>query len=79
MNNTLLDEIYDMSIADKLKIDSGIFEKIVEKYKKSSSFDDETEIANDLSELICIVQKTAFKAGVKAAVDVWNELIEDEK
>ncbi len=74
MSNTLFDEIYDMSISEKLKTDTGIFEKIVEKYKKSNSLDDETEIANDLSELICIVQKTAFKAGVRAAINVWNEL-----
>ena len=75
MSNTLLNEIFDMSISDKLKTnDNGIFEKIVVKYKKSNSFDDETEIANDLSELIYLVQKTAFKAGVKAAVDVWNEI-----
>ncbi len=57
--------------------DNGIFVRIVEKYKKSDSFDDETEIANDLSELIYLVQKTAFKAGVKAAVDVWNEICDE--
>ena len=74
MSNTLFDEIYEMSISEKLKTDGGIFVKIVEKYKKSDSFDDETEITNDLSELICQVQKTAFKAGVRAAVDVWDEL-----
>lgn len=75
MKNTLFDEIYDMSISDKLQNgNSGIFEKIVEKYKKSNSLDDETEIANDLSELICQVQKIAFKAGVKAAVNVWKEI-----
>ena len=74
MSNTLFNEIYDMSISDKLKTDSGIFVKIVEKYKKSDSFDDETEIANDLAELICQVQKIAFKAGVRMAVDVWNEI-----
>ncbi len=74
MSNTLFDEIYDMSISEKLKNNNGIFVKIVEKYKKSDSLDDETEIANDLSELICQVQKIAFKAGVKAAVDVWKEI-----
>ena len=74
MSNTLFDEIYDMSISEKLKNNNGIFVKIVEKYKKSDSFDDETEITNDLSELICQVQKTAFKAGVRAAVDVWKEI-----
>ena len=74
MSNPLFDEIYDMSISEKLKTDSGIFGRIVEKYKKSDSLDAETEIANDLAELICQVQKTAFKAGVRAAVDVWNEI-----
>ncbi len=74
MSNALFDEIYDMSISDKLKTDTAIFVKIVEKYKKSDSFDNETEISNDLAELICQVQKTAFKAGVRAAVDVWNEI-----
>lgn len=74
MSNTLFDEIYDMSISEKLKNNNGIFVKIVEKYKKSDSLDAETEIANDLSELICQVQKIAFKAGVKAAVDVWKEI-----
>ena len=74
MSNTLFDEIYDMSISERLKTDTGIFVKIVEKYKKSDSFDDETEIANDLAELICQVKKIAFKAGVRAAVDVWNEI-----
>ena len=74
MSDKLFNEIYDMSISDKLKTDSGIFVKIVEKYKKSDSFDDETEIANDLSKLICQVQKIAFKAGVRMAVDVWNEI-----
>ncbi len=74
MKNTLFDEIHDMSISEKLKNNNGIFGKIVEKYKKSNSLDAETEIANDLSELICIVQKTASKAGVRAAVDVWNEI-----
>ncbi len=77
MSYKLFNEIYDMSISDKLKTDSGIFVKIVEKYKKSDSFDDETEIANDLSELICQVQKIAFKAGVRMAVDVWNEIREE--
>ncbi len=77
MSNTLFDEIYEMSISEKLKTDTGIFVKIVEKYKKSDSFEGETEIVSDLSELICIVQKTAFKAGVKAAVDVWNEIQKD--
>ena len=77
MPNTLFNEIYDMSIAEKLKTNNGIFQKIVEKYKKSNSLDAETAIANDLSELICQVQKTAFKAGVKAAVDVWNELSDE--
>ena len=74
MSNTLFDEIYEMSISEKLKTDTGIFVKIVEKYKKSESLDAETEIANDLAELICKVQKTAFKAGVRVAVDVWDEL-----
>ena len=74
MKNTLFDEIYDMSISEKLKNNNGIFGKIVEKYKKSDSLDAETEIANDLSELICQVQKIAFKAGVRAAVDVWKEI-----
>ena len=74
MSNALFDEIYDMSISDKLKTDTAIFVKIVEKYKKSDSFDDETDISNDLAELICQVKKTAFKAGVRAAVDVWNEI-----
>ena len=74
MSEKLFDEIYDMSISDKLKTDSAIFVKIVEKYKKSDSFDDETETANDLAELICQVQKIAFKAGVRMAVDVWNEI-----
>ena len=77
MSNTLFNEIYDMPIAEKLKTNNGIFQRIVEKYKKSNSLDAETEIANDLSELICQVQKTAFKAGVKAAVDVWNELSDE--
>ena len=77
MPNTLFNEIYDMSIAEKLKTNNGVFQKIVEKYKKSNSLDAETEIANDLSELICQVQKTAFKAGVKAAIDVWNALSDE--
>ena len=77
MSNALFDEIYDMSISEKLKTDTGIFVKIVEKYKKSDSLDAETDIANDLAELICQVQKTAFKAGVRAAVDVWNEIYKE--
>ena len=74
MSNALFDEIYDMSISEKLKTDTGVFVKIVEKYKKSDSFDDDTDISNNLAELICQVQKTAFKEGVRAAVDVWNEI-----
>ena len=77
MSEKLFNEIYDMSISDKLKTDSGIFVRIVEKYKKSDSFDDETEIANDMAELICHVQKIAFKAGVRMAVDVWKEICEE--
>ena len=73
-----LNEIYDTAVSEKLTINAnGIFEKIVEKYKKSDLLDDETDIANDLSKLICIVQKTAFKAGVRAAVDIWNELCDE--
>lgn len=75
MKESFINQIFDMAVSEKLKNnDNGIFEKIVEKYKKSDSLDDETEIANDLCELIYLVQKTAFKAGVKAAVDVWNEI-----
>ena len=75
MSEKLFDEIYDMSISEKLKTDnSGIFVKIVEKYKKSDSFEDETEIANDLAELICRVEKIAFRAGVRMVVQLWNEI-----
>ena len=73
-----LNEIYDTVVSEKPTTNAnGVFEKIVEKYKKSDSLDAETDIANDLSKLICIVQKTAFKAGVRAAVDVWNEISEE--
>ena len=76
----LLSEIYDTVVSEKLTSGgNGVFEKIVAKYKKSDSLDDETDIVNDLSKLICMVQKTAFKAGVKAAVDVWNELCDEYK
>ena len=73
----LFDRIFDATVSEKSKVENGVFEKIVEKYKKSDSFEDETEIINDLSELICRVQKTAFKTGVRVAVDVWNELCDE--
>lgn len=73
----LFDRIFDATVSEKSKVENGVFEKIVEKYKKSDSFEDETEIINDLSELICRVQKTAFKTGVRAVVDVWNELCDE--
>lgn len=77
MSNSLFNEIYEMSISEKLKTEYCIFKKIVEKYKKTDSLDAETEIANDLSELICQVQKTVFEAGVRVAVGVWNEISEE--
>lgn len=67
-----------MAISQKLRNnDNGIFQKIVAKYKKSDSLEDEKEITNDLCELICKVQKTAFKAGVSAAVDAWDKLCDE--
>ena len=73
MKKLLLDRVYDIAVPDKLKADNRIFQKIVAKYKKSDSFEDEKEITNDLCELICKVQKIAFKAGVTAAVDIMSK------
>ena len=46
------------------------FHLFIEKYKKSSSVDDENEIFNELAEIYDLGQEQAFKAGFNTAVNL---------
>lgn len=74
MKFSLLNEIFDRVISEKRTDEENVLlTKVVQKYKKSNMISDETELTNDLCELVYYAQKNAFRVGFLAALDLMQE------